>query len=248
MTLLKGRLPVRGLLMIGFVIGLAMNACGGNEDEPSPTPTPSAESTKSPSPTTLITPTPSPTPSPSRQAGDDEWGLESVWSPDWDFFARCGEPWLLNPSDAEDAECILQVARDFGASAGAIDFYETTGNFLIDFSERGTVDYGQVAVVWINMSRPSLVMLNGAFGVLSIGELLSGVADDYRYVDLPGVWFEYAQMWSWQDSPAGQIFEVRFPLQVCRACDPVAYAPVTAAFNDEGVLIGTTLADPSYDQ
>ena len=88
----------------------------------------------------------------------EEIGADAIWDPllDEDRLQRihgCVEPGRT--------DCAVGAMEESGASPEAIDFFESTGWFLVDFQETGTVDLGSLLDPWRANTNEDYALLNG---------------------------------------------------------------------------------------
>lgn len=192
----------------------------------------------------------------------DAYSEDTVWdyaSHAEDVANACGvASWfLLRPENSiRDRGCVIAAMRQFGASDSAVRFFETTGQFLGEFDERGLIDFGHASVPWINMGRGEAVILNAAPSVILMSQVVdpreeawSGVPGyDDLLQDFPQLspWVEYGGPISLQSAPDGSYRVLAaFSMREYRAGPNVASMPIVFTFSANGVLLGQEVLSPS---
>jgi hypothetical protein len=196
-----------------------------------------------------------------QTAASDIYSAETVW--DWhshveDVPALCGvSSWFeLRPEDrVADAGCVEAAMQQLGASESAVRFFETTGQFLNRFEERGAIDFGHASSPWINMGRGEAVLLNGAPAAILMSRVLNP-RDDYWQVE-PGYadllkqhpngfpWVEYGGPLSERQSADGAVaITAAFDMRECRACANVATFRAELTFDSSGFIATINVLPP----
>ena len=114
------------------------------------------------------------------------YSAESIW--DWSQYftalpEKCPTPaWFdMRPNErVEDAECVAAAMRDWGASESAIQFFETTGQFLQSFDENGRIDSGLASSPWVNDGRGEAVLLNGSPSAMLISSVIGNATQGWQ--------------------------------------------------------------------
>jgi hypothetical protein len=186
-----------------------------------------------------------------KTAPDTATPLPSRWdaSAVWDYYGAAVSGAVQNACHRSTTmlqpgePCVVDAMRAAGASARAVEFYETKRYFLASFQEQGRVDYGQGGAFWMNMGRPTpQLFLNGSPDIIE-----AKIPDDYKtnasYATLlgqspqPFPWLEYGKLnSSTTDANGGQRLVIEYPLRVCRACPDVGYLPIAYMFNAQGQM------------
>jgi hypothetical protein len=192
----------------------------------------------------------------------DTYSEDTVWdyaSHAEDVARFCGvASWfLLRPADSiRDRGCVIAAMRQFGASESAVRFFESTGQFLGEFDERGAIDFGHASVPWINMGRGEAVILNAAPSAILMSQVLDPRTETWSSVpgyddllqDFPQLspWVEYGGPISVQALPEGGYRVLAaFSMREFRAGPTVATMPIVFTFSGNGVLTGQEIMSPS---
>jgi hypothetical protein len=136
-----------------------------------------------------------------------------------------------------------------GASPEAVQLFEATRLFLLEFQERGTVDVGLASAPWFNMGRSQILLLNGTPSVISIFDL---VPRDWHtnpaYAAYSGAltWPEYGAVEDSETLPeGGQRMLVHVALRDCRACPDLALMRLALTFDADGAVSEESLLPPT---
>ena len=240
--------------VLGSLLCFAAFGCSG-DDGAEPTATTgvtSATATLQPAqtaeaevtPTTASTSGPSPTPVPTATATvapTGEIGPMAVWEPTLGL-GRIQEA-CPEKFDATCIEALGELERADGAPDAAVEFFLAHEAFLYAFEEHGAVDFGAVTSPLLNMGRPEPVFLNGAFGLLYVGEVVpSDWQEEASYADVAEAltFTEYSQLLQATADGDGQTFLIGVALLECRACEPLGALNIEVRFED-GSLQGVEL-------
>jgi hypothetical protein len=163
---------------------------------------------------------------------------------------QCGvEPIWLSPDDPRDAGCVVRAMRQTDASPDAVQLFEATRLFLLEFQERGTVDVGLASAPWSNMGRSQILLLNGTPSVISIFDLVPrDWQTDPAYAAYLGVltWPEYGAVADSEMLADGsQRMLVHVLLRECRACPDLALMRLALTFDTDGGLADSRLLSPT---
>jgi hypothetical protein len=190
------------------------------------------------------------------------YSADSIW--DWsshadDLPALCGAGnWFdLRPeSSVADQGCIESAMRQLGASESAIQFFDSTMQFLMSFDKRGPIDFGLAASPWVNMGRGEAVLLNGQPSAIPMSRTLSPTDDSWKsdpgYANLlqrfPNAfpWAEYGGPTSERQTDTGSTsIELRFDMRECRACPNLATFREELVFSPAGFITTTNVLPPA---
>jgi hypothetical protein len=190
------------------------------------------------------------------------YSTDSVW--DWSSHANellplCGaSSWFdLRPdTSVADQGCIESAMRQLGASESAVQFFDTTSQFLLSVDKRGAIDFGRASSPWVNMGRGEAVLLNAAPSAILMSRAVNPTDDSWKsmsgYASLlqrnpnASPWTEYGgPVTEVQSDDGGVTIDVGFDMRECRACPNLATFREELVFNPAGFIIATNVLPPA---
>jgi hypothetical protein len=232
------------LILLGALLA-TLGACG--DDGPSAPPTPTAGDLYLPS--TFYQPRPNPTVTPRPIAPrtpvppPGEWDERSVWA-DYDSDGRVYDACY----GQQGIDCQVEVAAETGMRPETIAFIEANEWVLVSFEELGSVDFGQIRHLYVNMSRPEPVLLNGDFSLIRYREV---IPDDWSQADesyggLPDFPVKATAPWgaisrvaeAYQNDGSEQLV-IETLIKFCGPCPNYGFLPLRLTFDSTGALVAT---------